>query len=200
MAKLYFKYGAMGGGKTLDCIRTYYNYKERGMTAKVFKPSIDTRSKSDFIESRTGEKIESKSINSTDEILVKFKDFVESEIDVIIIDESQWLTAKQVQDLKDFALDKNIPVICYGLLTDFQSHLFEGSKRLIELADRKDEIKSICWCGKLATQNARIVEVEENGIILKKVIKEGVQTLVGGNESYIPLCYRHFRDENLGNK
>ncbi len=196
MAKLYFKYGTMGGGKTLDCIRTYYNYKERNMIAKVFKPSTDSRSI--FIESRTGEKISCDVISTDDDIMDLFKSFDKQEINVIIIDESQWLTSKQVQDLKDFAIDRDIPVICYGLLTDFQSHLFEGSKRLIELADRKDDIKSICWCGKLATQNARIIDVEEDGEVVKRVVKDGEQLLVGGNESYVPLCYKHFRDGDLG--
>ncbi len=196
MAKLYFKYGTMGGGKTLDCIRTYYNYKERNMTAKVYKPSVDTRSQ--FIESRTGDKIDCEIISPKDSIFEIFKGFTKKEIDVIIIDEAQWLNAVQIQDLKDFAIDIDVPVICYGLLTDFQSHLFEGSKRLIELADRKDEIKSICWCGKLATQNARIVEIDVNGEIKRKVVKDGEQFLVGGNESYVPLCYKHFRDNDLG--
>ncbi len=198
MAKLYFKYGTMGGGKTLDCIRTFYNYKERNMTAKVFKPSVDTRSQ--FIESRTGDKIECDVIAPNDDILKLFDTFNKNNVDVIIIDEAQWLNANQIQALKDFAIDVDIPVICYGLLTDFKSILFEGSKRLIELADRKDEIKSICWCGKLATQNARIHEVEVNGTLEKKVVKDGEQFLVGGNESYVPLCYKHFRDNDLGDK
>lgn len=195
MAKLYFKYGAMGGGKTLDCIRTFYNYKERDMIAKVFKPALDTRYAN--IESRTGDKIDCEFIFDDSSVKDLFKDFTKDEVDVVIIDEAQWLSAKQIEELKNFVLDVDIPVICYGLLTDFQSYLFEGSKRLIELADRKDEIKSICWCGKLATQNARISEVEVNGVKTKRVIKDGDQYLVGGNDTYVPLCYKHFRDGKI---
>ncbi|MFV0519600.1 MAG: thymidine kinase [Lachnospirales bacterium] len=197
MAKLYFKFGAMGGGKTLDCIRTFYNYKERNLIAKVYKSALDTRSLE--ICSRTGDSMPCEVITETHSIEELFKDITSKNTDVIIIDEAHWLTTKQVNDLKDFAIDFDIPIICYGLLTDFKSYLFEGSKRLIELADRKEEIKSICWCGKLATQNARVTEIEVDGVKKRKVIKEGEQYLVGGNELYIPLCYLHFRNSDLGN-
>ncbi len=197
MAKLYFKFGAMGGGKTLDCIRTFYNYKERNMKAQVYKSALDTRSKE--ISSRTGDKIDCDVITVENDIYELFKNFKKENTDVIIIDESHWLTTKQVNDLKDFAIDFDIPIICYGLLTDFQSYLFEGSKRLIELADRKEEIRSICWCGKLATQNARVADVLVDGEVTKKVVKEGEQYLVGSNERYVPLCYLHFRNSDLGN-
>ncbi len=196
MGKLYFKYGAMGGGKTLDCIRTYYNYIERGMTARVYKTSLDTRSENE-ITSRTGDRLACKNISKEDNIWEIFKEFNRENTDVIIIDESQFLTNQQVQDIKDYAIDVNIPIICYGLITDFMSHLFEGSKRLVEIADNMEEIKSICWCGKLATQNARVIEVEENGKLVKKVVKNGEVYQVGGNESYIPLCYYHYREGQL---
>ncbi len=197
MAKLYFKFGAMGGGKTLDCIRTFYNYKERNMNTQVYKSALDTRSKE--ISSRTGDRIDCKIITVENDIYELFEGFEKDNTDVIIIDEAHWLTTKQVNDLKDFAIDFDIPIICYGLLTDFQSYLFEGSKRLIELADRKEEIKSICWCGKLATQNARVADVLVDGEVKKKVVKEGEQYLVGSNERYVPLCYLHFRNSDLGN-
>lgn len=186
MARLYFKYGAMGGGKTLDCIRTYYNYQEKGLIVRSYKPELDTRDSECVISSRTGDKIASEWIKQNDKIYELFKDFNKDNTDVILIDEAQFLTADQVQDLKDFAIDLNIPIICYGLTTDFRSYLFEGSKRLMELADSKEEIKSVCWCGKLATQNARIIDGE--------VVKEGEVVQVGGNESYTPLCYYHFRE------
>lgn len=186
MARLYFKYGAMGGGKTLDCIRTYYNYQEKGLVVRSYKPELDTRDSECIISSRTGDKIASEWIKQDDKIYELFKDFNRDNTDVILIDEAQFLGADQVQDLKDFAIDLDIPIICYGLTTDFRSYLFEGSKRLMELADSKEEIKSVCWCGKLATQNARIIDGE--------VVKEGEVVQVGGNESYTPLCYYHFRE------
>lgn len=196
MAKLYFKFGAMGGGKTLDCIRTYYNYKERFMTARMYKTSLDTRS-DHKITSRTGDSVDCENIAPSDNIFELFKPYNSTNTDVIIIDESQFLTSQQVQDLKDFALDLDIPIICYGLLNDFMTHLFEGSKRLIEIADKKDEIKSICWCGKLATQNARVITQTLDGKEVKTVVKDGEIYQVGGNESYVPLCYYHYREGML---
>lgn len=186
MARLYFKYGAMGGGKTLDCIRTYYNYQEKGLVVRSYKPELDTRDSECVISSRTGDRIQSDWIKQDDKIYELFKEFNRDNTDVVLIDEAQFLTAEQIQDLKDFAIDLDIPIICYGLTTDFRSYLFEGSKRLMELADSKEEIKSVCWCGKLATQNARIIDGE--------VVKEGEVVQVGGNESYTPLCYYHFRE------
>ncbi len=187
MAKLYFKYGAMGGGKTLDCIRTFYNYTEKGLKPLIYKSSIDSRTKN-TIESRTGDCLPCGVINPTDNIVDVIKSneiFPVSEISVIIIDESQFLSAKQIEDIKNIInFELEIPVICYGLKNNFQSHLFEGSKRLLEIADRFEEIKSICWCGRLATQNARVVN--------KEVVYHGEEIEIGGNERYVPLCYEHF--------
>lgn len=189
MSKLYFKYGAMGGGKTLDCIRTFYNYTEKGLKPLLYKSSIDSRTKN-TIESRTGDRLPCDIINPDDDILTVIKNngkYELDEISIILIDESQFLNASQINDIKNIInFEHNIPVICYGLKNNFQSHLFEGSKRLLEIADSFEEIKSICWCGKLATQNARIIDGE--------VVKEGEVVQVGGNESYTPLCYYHFRE------
>ncbi len=187
MAKLYFKYGAMGGGKTLDCIRTFYNYTEKGLKPLIYKSSIDSRTKN-TIESRTGDCLPCGVINPTDDIVEVIKAneiFPLNEISVIIIDESQFLSAEQINDIKNIInFELEIPVICYGLKNNFQSHLFEGSKRLLEIADRFEEIKSICWCGRLATQNARVVN--------KEVVYHGEEIEIGGNERYVPLCYEHF--------
>ncbi len=187
MSKLYFKYGAMGGGKTLDCIRTFFNYTEKGLKPIVYKSAFDSRTKN-TIESRTGDSLECGLINTNDNIVDVIKNngkYDLSEISVIIIDESQFLSAKQIDDIKNVInLEYGIPVICYGLKNNFQSHLFEGSKRLLEIADKFEEIKSICWCGKLATQNARVV----NGVVQLS----GQEIEIGGNEMYIPLCYNHY--------
>ncbi len=187
MAKLYFKYGAMGGGKTLDCIRTFYNYTEKGLKPLIYKSALDSRTKN-TIESRTGDCLECGLINVDDKVLDVIKNndiYPIDEIDVIIIDEAQFLSKTQIDDIKNIlTMEYDIPVICYGLKTTFQSYLFEGSKRLLEIADREDEIKSICWCGKLATQNARVVD--------GTVVYHGDEIEVGGNEKYVPLCYQHF--------
>lgn len=176
---LYLKHSTMGGGKTLDCIRTYYNYTEKGLVAHCYKPSVDTRSNK--IESRTGDSIDCEIISPND----KIENIIDINCDVILVDEAQFLTKEQVDDLKNIiTLKHNIPVICYGLLTNFQTNLFEGSKRLIELADDIERIKSICWCGKKAQQNARIVDDE--------IVYDGQEVEIGGNESYVPLCYEHY--------
>ncbi len=187
MSKLYFKYGAMGGGKTLDCIRTFFNYTEKGLKPIVYKSAFDSRTKN-TIESRTGDSLECGLINASDNIVDIIKNngkYDLSELNVVIIDESQFLSAKQIDDIKNVInLEYGIPVICYGLKNNFQSHLFEGSKRLLEIADKFEEIKSICWCGKLATQNARVVNGE--------IQLSGQEIEIGGNEMYVPLCYNHY--------
>ncbi len=189
MSKLYFKFGAMGGGKTLDLIRCYYNYLEKGLTPHVYKPALDTRDEYGLIKSRTNESIKCNLIQEEENLYEKFKDFTIENCSVILIDESQFLSGYQIEQLKDIVLDKKIPILCYGLMTNFQSKLFEGSKRLVEIGDKLDEIKSICWCGKKATINTRVI----NG----KITKEGDEIFVGGNESYVPLCYRHFKECKL---
>lgn len=186
MAKLYFKFGAMGGGKTLDLIRVNFNYLEKGLTPLVFKSAIHTRDGLHTINSRTGDEIACNLIHEDTDILELLKDVTLDTCDVILIDEVHFLTAKQITDLKDIVLEKDIPILCYGLMTNFKSYLFEGSKRLVEIADKLDEIKSVCWCGSKATQNTRVVD--------DIVIKEGVEVLIGGNETYVPLCYKHFKE------
>ncbi len=140
------------------------------------------------IGSRTGDSLACGLINATDDIVEVIKNndkYDLSEVSVIIIDESQFLSSKQIDDIKNVInLEYGIPVMCYGLKNNFQSHLFEGSKRLLEIADRFEEIKSICWCGKLATQNARVVDGE--------VQQAGQEIEIGGNEMYVPLCYNHY--------
>lgn len=178
MSKLYFKYGAMGCAKTVQAIICRHNYIKKGFKVLLVKPSIDTRS--DFVESRIGLKAECENIspNDTFENLIKGRSF-----DVIIVDEAQFLSAKQIEELKD--LTEKMPVICYGLLTNFKTKLFEGSKRLVELADSLSEIKSVCRCGRKATVNARFV----NG----KIVTDGPDVFIGADESYEAMCYSCFK-------
>ncbi len=186
MAKIYYKYGTMGSGKSLDMIRAIYNYTERGMNVEVFKPSIDTRDGSSdcIITSRTGFSVSATWIDNHDKELVsiteKLKEANGTKVKAVFIDEAQFLTKEQVDSLQKICYNYNIPILCYGLKLDFQSNLFEGAKRLIELADDTQELIGICHCGKRAKQNARIVD--------GKVIRHGDVVQIGGNESYIALC------------
>lgn len=191
MAKLYFRYGAMGASKTSNALMVEYNYFERGQNAVIFKPSIDTRDGVDIVRSRVG--LEKKAVlitpgeNAFDKIekMNKIK-----KIDCVIIDEAQFLSGEQVMQLCRVVDELDIPVIAYGLRADFVGNLFQGSERLLAMADSIEEIKTVCWCSKKAIMNARVVD--------GKVVKEGEQVLLGGNESYVALCRRHWAEGNLG--
>lgn len=172
MCKLYFKYGCMNASKSAQLLMANYNYVEQGKKTLVLKPSVDTRE--DKVHSRIGLEAPCIKISSTQNI----KDIVTNDIDVILVDEAQFLTSKQVEQLYEISVD--IPVLCYGLMTDFQQHLFEGSKRLVELAESLQEFKTVCKCGKKATINARI----QNG----KIVTTGTQIQIGGNERYLAMC------------
>ncbi len=183
MAKLYFKYGAMGSSKSANALITKFNYEERGMKVWLIKPSVDTRDGVDTISSRIGLCEKADIINPDDNICELLE--AKADIDVIISDECQFFTENQIDQLRSVVDFKDIPVMCFGLRTDFKTKLFEGSKRLFEVADSITEIKTICSCGSKATVNARI---DENGSILT----EGEQVLLGGNERYIAMCHRCF--------
>lgn len=178
MAKLYFKYGVMGSSKTAQALITKFNYEKNGDKVLFIKPSTDTRDGENIIKSRIGLSGEAMVLTPDDNLSLMG---VASDYDVVICDESQFFTAKQIERLKDLAVFFEVPVICYGLLTDFQTHLFPGSKRLIELADSIQEIKMVCRCGRKATVNARIVNGE--------IVREGEQVMLGGDESYEAMCY-----------
>ena len=183
MAKLYFRYGAMGSSKTANAIMVQYNYEERGQKALMVKPALENRDGARIVASRSGLKADCEFIEDlTLEEAAKY--------DCIIVDEAQFLKKEQVQLLVDIVDKKNVPVICYGLRADFQGNLFEGSHWLLAWADSIEEIKTVCWCGKKATCNARY---DENGII-----REGAQVVLGANDKYIALCRKHFREGNLG--
>lgn len=180
MAKLYFKYGAMGSSKTANALITKFNYEERGMKVWLIKPSIDTRDGFDNITSRIGLSATADVICENDNIADLLNQ--KNGIDVIICDECQFLSAQHIDQLRSIVDFSDIPVMCFGLRTDFRTQLFEGSKRLFEVADSITEIKTICSCGAKATVNAR---VDENGF----VITEGEQVYLGGNDSYIAMCH-----------
>lgn len=181
MAKLYFKYGAMGSSKTAQALITKFNYEERGMRVLLIKPAIETRDGA-HVKSRIGLSAEAKLISIDDDIFEIFSKSSEN-FDVIIADECQFFTERQIEELRRIVNEKNTPVLCFGLRTDFLTRLFPGSKRLFELADSISEIKTICACGKKASVNARI---DENG----NVITKGNQLLLGGNDAYIAMCHR----------
>ena len=194
MAKLHFINGVMGSGKSLDLIRVAYNYKERGMNVLVFKPIVDTRDGIEdcVISSRTGVSCNAEWIYEDTEIDFKVAMYLEHmEIDAIIVDEVQFLTNEQIMQLSDIVTRFNIPVLAYGLKNNFKGELFEPIKTLLAYCDEVRSVIGLCWCGKRANHNARLVD----GVI----VKHGEEIQVGGNESYISLCNKHFKEENLGN-
>lgn len=182
MAKLYFKFGAMGCSKTAQALITKFNYEERNMKVLLLKPSIDTRDGTNVVKSRIGLKNEAIAVGADENIYEMYeKDY--PDCNVIIVDECQFLTPEQVDELSEIVINKNVPVLCFGLSTDFTTHLFPGSKRLFEIAESITEIKSVCTCGAKATVNARI---GEDG----KIVTEGSQVCIGGNDRYMAMCRR----------
>lgn len=181
MAKISFRYGAMGSSKTANLLMIKYNFEEKNKKVVLLKPKLENRDGKTIIKSRIG--LESECIYVED-----FLDNIQN-CDCILIDEAQFLTENQVNQFVNIADNLDIPIIAFGLKTDFTNKLFEGSKRLIEVADDLQEITTICWCGKKARCNARII----NG----KVIKDGDQIQLGGNESYISLCRLHYNRGQL---
>ena len=180
MAKLYFKYGAMGSSKTANALITKFNYEERGMKVWLIKPAIDTRDGAGVVKSRIGLQAEAEIMGADRDIFQTFEEM--EDCDVIIADECQFLTTDQIDQLRRIVDEKNVPVLCYGLRTDFLTHLFEGSRRLFEVADSITEVKTVCACGAKAIVNARL---DGDG----KVVTEGGQILIGGNDSYVAMCH-----------
>lgn len=180
MAKLYFKYGAMGSSKTANALITRFNYEERGMKVWLIKPSIDVRDGADVIRSRIGLEQQAYVVTPDIDLFEEFK--AHRDCHVIIADECQFFTSAQIDQLRRIVNELDIPVLCFGLRTDFLTHLFEGSRRLFEVADSVTEIKTICACGRKAIVNARI---DEDG----RVVTEGGQILLGGNDSYVAMCH-----------
>ena len=186
MAKLYFKYGAMGSSKSAQALITKFNYEELGMTVWLIKPSIDTRDGADLIRSRIG--LECRAAVITPEQDIKEAYRAAGRHDVIIADEAQFFTPAQIDQLRDLVDEEDLPVLCFGLRTDFLTHFFPGAQRLMELADSLTEIKTVCACGRKATVNARI---DGEG----RIVTEGSQVLLGGNDSYIAMCHKCWKDK-----
>lgn len=182
MAKLYFKYGAMGSSKTAQALITKFNYEERGMRVWLIKPATDKRDGANTLTSRIGLTSECTPIKKEESVHSLFLS-KNDKCDVIISDESQFFTEEQVDELRAIVNDYGIPVLCFGLRTDFLTRLFPGSKRLLELADSISEIKTICECGAKATVSARI---DKDG----KVVTSGRQVFLGGNDTYIAMCHK----------
>ena len=183
MAKLYFKYGDMGSSKTAQALITKYNYEENGLQVWLIKPSADTRDGQQILKSRVGLEAPAEVIPPDMDLFRRFSLTREGHCSVVIADECQFFTEKQIDQLRQIVDESDIPVICFGLRTDFQTKLFPGSLRLMEVADTIQEIKTICDCGAKATVNARI---DSSGHIVTK----GAQVVLGGNDSYIAMCHK----------
>ena len=185
MAKLYFRYGAMSSSKTAQAIMVKYNYGERGQHALLVKPAVDTRDGVRTIRSRSG---------LTDECVLfhemPLDDIRAGKYDCIIVDEAQFLKKDEVMLLVDLVDNHSVPVICYGLRTDFTGHLFDGSKRLFEVANRLEEVPTVCWCGKKAIMNARL---DGKG----GVTRVGEQVVLGADDKYIGLCRKHWQEGRI---
>ncbi|MBQ1230089.1 MAG: thymidine kinase, partial [Clostridia bacterium] len=176
-----FKYGAMGSSKTANALITRFNYQERGMKVWLIKPALDTRDGADVVYSRVGLQATADVIDPEADIYALFEKH-HRECHAVIADECQFFTSEQIDQLRRIVDRLDVPVLCFGLRTDFLTHLFEGSRRLFEVADSITEIKTICSCGKKAIVNARI---DDNG----KIITRGGQILIGGNDSYVAMCH-----------
>ena len=183
MAKLYFKYGAMGSSKTAQALITKYNYEENDLAVWLLKPSADTRDGENILRSRIGLEAEVEIVAPQTNLVELFCRERMGRCDVIIVDECQFLTTAQIDELRSLVDEYNIPVMCFGLRTEFQTKLFPGSLRLMEVADTIQEIKTICDCGAKATVNARI---DSNG----QIVTQGAQVVLGGNDRYIAMCHK----------
>ena len=194
MAKLYFSYSTMNAGKSTVLLQASHNYGERGMKTMLFTAELDNRSKVGNISSRIGLSEKASTFNNDDNLFSSVEERLNTDkISCVFVDEAQFLTEKQVWELSDVVEILNIPVMCFGLRTDFQGKLFEGSSSLLAIADELKEIKTICHCGKKANM---VVRVDSNG----KVLKEGAQIEIGGNEKYISLCRKHWKSEMENNR
>ena len=187
MAKLYFYYSAMNAGKSTTLLQSSYNYRERGMNTLILAPAVDDRYGRGTVASRIGIQSAAEVFHTTDNLFLMIeKVHLASALHCILVDEAQFLNQAQVRQLSDVCDRLDIPVLAYGLRTDFQGNLFEGSQHLLAWADSLVEIKTICHCGRKATM---VLRIAEDG----KAIREGNQVQIGGNDRYLSVCRRHFK-------
>ena len=190
MAQLFFKYSTMNAGKSIELIKVAYNYEERGKRVFCLIPKVDSRYGEGVIASRVGLQRTAVAISEDMDILEVFmRENEKQPIDCVLVDEGQFLKKHHVEELVEIVDSLNVPVMVYGLKNDFKNELFEGSYYLLVYADKIEEIKTICWCGRKATMVARV----EDG----KLVKEGKQIIVGGNNMYVSLCRKHYNDGRI---
>jgi len=193
MAKLYFNYSSMNAGKSTALLQANHNYLERGMKTKMFTFSGDNRYEENRIVSRIGISADALPFSKdTDLFLSLTEDKDQREIKCVLIDEAQFLTKEQVAQLGRIVDELDTAVLAFGIRTDFQGELFEGSKYLLAWADNLKEIKTVCWCGRKATM---VVRLDKEG----NIVSQGEQLEIGGNEKYVPLCRAHFNKKKLSN-
>ena len=188
MSKLYFYYSAMNAGKSTVLLQSSHNYHERGMRTLLFTPALDTRAGPGRIHSRIGLTGDAIALHATDDLLAHVRAAHTAQpVACVLVDEAQFLTREQVRQASDIADELRIPVLCYGLRTDFQAQLFPGSAELLAIADNLIELKTICHCGRKATMNLRVAA---DG----RAVKEGAQVEIGGNDRYVAMCRRHYKE------
>lgn len=186
MAKLYFNYAAMNAGKSTTLLQAAFNYRERGMTTLIYTAAIDKRAGDGVVASRIGLIEKAHAFDAATDLYADIGAAVrEHGVSCVFVDEAQFLSREQVGQLARAVDDLNVPILCFGLRTDFRGELFAGSERLLALADELKELKSICHCGRKATMNLR---VDASGA----AVSEGRSIEIGGNERYMPLCRKHF--------
>lgn len=191
MAQLYYRYSTMNAGKSIELIKVAYNYEERGKRVLTLAPSVDDRYGMGLITSRIGLQREAVIVNDDTNILDLFIERNDDKkIDCILLDECQFLKKHHVEELAEIVDSYDVPVLAYGLKNDFRNELFEGSYYMLIYADKIEEIKTICWCGRKATMVARVVD--------GKIVKQGKQIQIGGNEMYVSLCRKHYNDGRTG--
>lgn len=187
LAKLYFRYGTMNSGKSIEVLRTAHNYEEQGKSVLLFTPAIDNRYGTGSVTSRIGMQKTAIVVNDDTDMYAQAKEAMPH---CVLIDEAQFLKDKQIRQLTEICDDLNIPVIAYGLRSDFLGNLFEGSRHLFAVADKIEEVKTVCWyCDRKAIMNMRCKD--------SVPVFEGEQIQIGGNESYIPVCRKCYRDRKL---
>lgn len=191
MAQLYYRYSTMNAGKSIELIKVAYNYEERGKRVLTLAPSVDDRYGMGLITSRIGLQREAVIVNDDTNILDLFIERNDDKkIDCILLDECQFLKKHHVEELAEIVDSYDVPVLAYGLKNDFRNELFEGSYYMLIYADKIEEIKTICWCGRKAIMVARVVD--------GKIVKQGRQIQIGGNEMYVSLCRKHYNDGRTG--